>query len=234
VVVGEGGHKKALAADEGRFDPRSIPLKKWKDHENELWETNSAETKITEVTAISRRSQQQHQQQMMAAAMSSGLNSGITSGMYSMGGPPMQPMASDANSMLRYSQSQQFFRASSILPGNTSVYSEPHQSMMMYPTAPASNNPYYASTPMMNTPSQFSYQQQQQPPPQQSLQQPMSVMDIPDEDIQREVQRITTTADLMTMTKKQVREQLGRHYGMDMTPRKDFINYCIEEALRYV
>ncbi|KAI8340045.1 chitin synthase-domain-containing protein [Chlamydoabsidia padenii] len=225
VVVGEGGHKKALAADEGRFDPRSIPLKKWKDHENELWETNSAETKITEVTAISRRSQQQqHQQQMMAAAMSSG----ITSGMYSMG-PPLQPMASDANSMLRYSQSQQFFRASSILPGNTSIYSEPHQSMMMYPATPNNNinNPYYASMPMMDAPSQLSYQQQQQ------QQQPMTVMDIPDEDIQREVQRITTTADLNTLTKKQVREQLGRHYGMDMTPRKDFINYCIEEALHY-
>ncbi|CAO3595167.1 unnamed protein product [Absidia cylindrospora] len=232
VVVGEGGHKKALAADEGRFDPRSIPLKKWKDHENEIWETNSVETKVTEVTAISRRSQQQqHQQHMMAAAA---MSSGITNGVYSMGPQPPLPLQSDANSMLRYSQSQQFFRASSIMPGNASIYSEPHQNMMMYPgsTTVPPNNPYYASTPMMNTPSQFSYQHQQQQQPLQHYQQPMTVMDIPDEDIQHEVQRITNTADLMTMTKKQVREKLSVHYGMDMTPRKDYINQCIEDALR--
>ncbi|KAI8088683.1 chitin synthase-domain-containing protein [Halteromyces radiatus] len=234
VVVGEGGQKKAMPADEGRFDPRSIPLKKWKDHENEIWETNSVETKITDITATSRRSQQlqQQQQQQMMAAMSSGIASGI----YSMAPPPSHQLQSDTNSMLRYSQSQQFFRPSSILPGNVSVYSEPHQSMMMYPTttAPlvAHNTAFYPSSPMMNNPSQFSYQQQPPYPHQQH--QPLTAMDIPDEDIQREVQRITTTADLTTMTKKQVREELGRHFGMDMTPRKDFINHCIEEALRCV
>jgi chitin synthase len=54
-----------------------------------------------------------------------------------------------------------------------------------------------------------------------------------DEEIRREVQRITSTADLMTMTKKQVREQLSRHFGINMSYRKDFINFCIEESLNY-
>jgi chitin synthase len=54
-----------------------------------------------------------------------------------------------------------------------------------------------------------------------------------DDEIRREVQRITATADLMTMTKKQVREQLSKHFGINMNYRKDFINYCIEEALNF-
>jgi chitin synthase len=54
-----------------------------------------------------------------------------------------------------------------------------------------------------------------------------------DEEIRREVQHITATADLTTMTKKQVREQLSGHFGMNMSYRKDFINYCIEEALNF-
>ena len=54
-----------------------------------------------------------------------------------------------------------------------------------------------------------------------------------DEEIRREVQRITASADLMTMTKKQVREQLSRHFGVNMSYRKDFINHCIEQALNF-
>jgi len=42
VVVGEKGGKKILtASDEGKFDPKSIPKKKWSDYEQELWEVNS-------------------------------------------------------------------------------------------------------------------------------------------------------------------------------------------------
>ena len=51
LVLGDDGQKKVLPADEGKFDPKSIPLKKWSDHENEVWETGSAETKSTAITA---------------------------------------------------------------------------------------------------------------------------------------------------------------------------------------
>ncbi|WVR04387.1 hypothetical protein IAU60_001389 [Kwoniella sp. DSM 27419] len=40
LVVGEKG-KKIVIHDEGKFDPRSIPLKSWNDYENELWDQDS-------------------------------------------------------------------------------------------------------------------------------------------------------------------------------------------------
>lgn len=40
VVLGESG-KKMIVHDEGKFDPRSIPLKSWNDYENELWDKES-------------------------------------------------------------------------------------------------------------------------------------------------------------------------------------------------
>ncbi|KAF8313908.1 chitin synthase-domain-containing protein [Cantharellus anzutake] len=40
IVMGEKG-KKLVIHDEGKFDPRSIPLKSWTDYENELWDKES-------------------------------------------------------------------------------------------------------------------------------------------------------------------------------------------------
>ncbi|KAI0062534.1 glycosyltransferase family 2 protein [Artomyces pyxidatus] len=40
LVMGEAG-KKMIVHDEGKFDPRSIPLKSWNDYENELWDKES-------------------------------------------------------------------------------------------------------------------------------------------------------------------------------------------------
>jgi len=40
LVVGEKG-KKIVIHDEGKFDPRSIPLKSWNDYEDELWDHES-------------------------------------------------------------------------------------------------------------------------------------------------------------------------------------------------
>jgi len=40
LVLGESG-KKMIIHDEGKFDPRSIPLKSWHDYENELWDKES-------------------------------------------------------------------------------------------------------------------------------------------------------------------------------------------------
>ncbi|KAL6860514.1 hypothetical protein ACO1O0_004542 [Amphichorda felina] len=40
VVAGEKG-KKIVVTDEGKFDPASIPRKKWEDYQAELWETQT-------------------------------------------------------------------------------------------------------------------------------------------------------------------------------------------------
>jgi len=48
----------------------------------------------------------------------------------------------------------------------------------------------------------------------------------------QEIRRILAGANLMTVTKKQVRDELAMIFGMDMTPRKDFINAVIEQTIR--
>ncbi|KAI8084779.1 chitin synthase [Halteromyces radiatus] len=53
-----------------------------------------------------------------------------------------------------------------------------------------------------------------------------------DDDILAEIRNILATANLMSVTKKQVREQLSTFFGFDMTPKKEFINSSIEYILR--
>ena len=43
IVLGERGQKRAVGPEEGTFDPSSIPMKRWTEHENEeLWEKESS------------------------------------------------------------------------------------------------------------------------------------------------------------------------------------------------
>jgi chitin synthase len=53
-----------------------------------------------------------------------------------------------------------------------------------------------------------------------------------DDDLLREIRRILSTANLMTITKKQVRDELSALFGVDLTPRKAIINHFIEEILQ--
>ncbi|KAJ2882229.1 hypothetical protein FB639_002435, partial [Coemansia asiatica] len=57
---------------------------------------------------------------------------------------------------------------------------------------------------------------------------------MPNEVVMQSVRRILSTADLMMVTKKQVRQQVGQDCNMDqdeLNARKSFINLCIDEAL---
>ncbi|KAI9221962.1 chitin synthase-domain-containing protein [Blastocladiella britannica] len=53
-----------------------------------------------------------------------------------------------------------------------------------------------------------------------------------DDEIVNEVHRILQTADLMRVTKKQIREELSALFGIDLNSRKEFINGVIDSALR--
>ncbi|GJJ76042.1 chitin synthase [Entomortierella parvispora] len=52
-----------------------------------------------------------------------------------------------------------------------------------------------------------------------------------DEQLTNEIQNVLATADLMSITKKQVREQLMAFFGVDLTQRKEYINEVIERVL---
>lgn len=50
-IVGEHG-KRLVVHDEGKFDPKSIPLKSWTEFENELWEAVSKRSFPTPLRTI--------------------------------------------------------------------------------------------------------------------------------------------------------------------------------------
>jgi chitin synthase len=50
-------------------------------------------------------------------------------------------------------------------------------------------------------------------------------------ELEAEIQRILSSADLSTITKKQIRKELTAYFGMDLSHRKQFIHQCIENCL---
>jgi len=52
VVTGEKG-KKIVISDEGKFDPASIPRKKWEEHQAELWDVQTQQDARSEYSGYS-------------------------------------------------------------------------------------------------------------------------------------------------------------------------------------
>jgi len=138
LVVGDKGKKKFVAEEEDKFDPKSIPRKKWQEHEQEMWESN---TTISSDTQKSRK----------------------------VSRPP---------TVLSDFRPSSELRSSSVIRGGGGSFVMPS-----------------------------------------------------DEEILATVRKILDNADLMNITKKQVRDELTRIFGVDMTPRKEWINMCIEGIL---
>lgn len=52
IITGEKG-RKVVISDEGKFDPASIPKKKWEEYQTELWEAQTSRDDRSEVSGIS-------------------------------------------------------------------------------------------------------------------------------------------------------------------------------------
>lgn len=53
-----------------------------------------------------------------------------------------------------------------------------------------------------------------------------------DDELLREIRHILSTCDLMTITKKKVRQQLSDFYGVDLSSKKKFIHATIDSILK--
>ncbi|KAK3714282.1 hypothetical protein LTR37_007868 [Vermiconidia calcicola] len=165
MITGEKG-KQVIVSDEGKFDPDSIPKKKWEEYQAELWDaqTQMDDTK-SEMTGISYGTRSWH-----PAASEYGY-------------PPSRPM-SQLN-----------------LPYNGS-----HMSLM------ASDNG-------MGMPRTYSGTE-------------LDMSDMPSDDaILAEIREILRTADLMTVTKKSIKAELERRFGVPMDSRRQYIGSATEAIL---
>ncbi|KAI8364207.1 chitin synthase-domain-containing protein [Blakeslea trispora] len=243
VVVGDKGKKFAVAADEGDFDPKSIPTMKWSEYEQALlaedhWSDNMSQGSSSGYTHTSRRSGRS------ASRMNPGTPGSVVYSQH-------MPLMGNQDNMSSYSPSV-------IMPqGRASTQFNDHQSMILPSSASVPMMQYAGSTNMLPMNSSrsmasfapaasFNNQPGQYIPMQQSQFNNNSsggsiVMDgftmgddtgPKNEEIMFQVQRILSTADLTKVTKKQVREELQTIFGVSMASRKDYINACIENVLQ--
>ncbi|KAK4121741.1 glycosyltransferase family 2 protein [Parathielavia appendiculata] len=200
VVAGEKG-KKIVISDEGKFDPASIPRKKWEEYQAELWD---AQTQAGGV----------------------------------VGGGGFGGMHDDARSEISgYSYATRHNAAMSEYGGYTP--SRPGSTVGGYippmPTAPSRLS--LAASEMLggnnNRQSQFGGSQFGLGPSASQGELEMSnLAGMPSEDaLLAEIRDILRTADLMKVTKKGVKLELERRFGVPLDPKRAYINSATEAIL---
>ena len=171
VVTGERG-KKIVITDEGKFDPASIPHKKWEEYQAELWEAQTSRDDRSEVSGYSYGTK-------YPAAVSE----------YQI--PPSRPMSQmggfDNRNASRMSMAQSEalglggdVRASQF--GGSQYFNQQELELANLAGLPS------------------------------------------DDSILAEIRDILKTADLMTVTKKSIKIELEKRFGVSLDARRAYIN----------
>ncbi|EEA28731.1 hypothetical protein TMatcc_002918 [Talaromyces marneffei ATCC 18224] len=163
VVTGEKG-KKVIISDEGKFDPASIPKKRWEEYQVELWEAQSrVDDTRSEVSGYSYATKSYH-----PAATEYGY-------------PASRPMSQlDLTSRLG-------------------------SRMSLAPSEMMGGTANYELADLTGLPS--------------------------DDAILAEIRDILRTADLMTITKKVVKVELEKRFGVNLDAKRPYINSATEAVL---
>ncbi|KAH7327912.1 class V chitin synthase [Stachybotrys elegans] len=166
VVAGEKG-KKIVVSDEGKFDPSSIPRKKWEEYQAELWEIQTSRDDVrSEISGISYGTR--------AMGPFNSEYAGSVTGLV----PPMPNAPYDSRNMSRMS----------LAP------SEMHGNRM----SQFGGSQFFSPDDMVGLPS--------------------------DDAILAEIRDILRTADLMTVTKKAIKQELERRFGVPLDAKRAYIN----------
>lgn len=164
VITGEKG-RKVVISDEGKFDPASIPKKRWEEYQNELWGAETSRDDRSEVSGYSY-----------------GTNMG-----------PFQH------------QQYQYPYA------NSRAGSRP-ASQLDLPLLNSGSRLSVAPSEMMSR----------------HMDMDMSMEDLShlpsDDSILNEIREILRTADLMTVTKKSIKQELERRFGVNLDLKRPYIN----------
>ncbi|KFA61562.1 hypothetical protein S40285_03983 [Stachybotrys chlorohalonatus IBT 40285] len=172
VVAGERG-KKLVISDEGKFDPSSIPRKKWEEYQAELWETQTSRDDVrSEISGISYGTK---------AFGNYSEYAGSTSGLV----PPMPNTHYDSRNVSRMS-----LAPSEMGVNRTSQYG---------------GSQFFSPDDMVGLPS--------------------------DDALLAEIRDILRTADLMTVTKKGVKQELERRFGVPLDVKRQYIGTATEALL---
>jgi len=168
VVTGEKG-QKVVISDEGKFDPASIPKKRWEEYQAELWEAQTTRDDRSEVSGISYATKSFH----MGGSPAHGSEYG--------GMPPSRPMST--------LDLPRFGTASRLSIAPSQAMGEMEMAELSQGSIPS------------------------------------------DDAILAEIRDILRTADLMTVTKKSIKSELERRFGVPLDVRKAYIGSATEAVL---
>jgi chitin synthase len=179
VVTGEKG-RKIVITDEGKFDPESIPHKKWEEYQAELWEAQTARDDRSEVSGYSY-----------------GTKYPAAGSEYNY--PPSRPMSQIGSNNYPYDAK------------NANLY---NSRLSITPSDALGLG-------VDNRQSHFGGSQYFG---QQELEM-SNLAGLPSDDsILAEIREILKTADLMTITKKSIKVELERRFGVSLDARRAYIN----------
>jgi len=182
VVAGENG-QKIVISDEGKFDPASIPRKKWEEYQAELWEAQtSRDDARSEISGFSYATKP---------------NVAVSEYGYA----PSRPASTTGYPQMPHAQSRMSLAASDMLMAG-------------------------------NRQSQFGGSQFLSASPSQQELEMTNLAGMPSDDaLLAEIREILRTADLMTVTKKGVKQELERRFGVPLDARRAYINSATEAIL---
>lgn len=232
IVVGEKGKKMAVTADEGTFDPKSIPTMKWSEYEQQILSEDRWSDNVSQSSGYTHGSRGNYPRPGPGSVY------GAASGMMMM--PDNMSVHSSSRSVAQQQQARQtmgFDHNSMIFPSSASTPMMPYtnNSTSMLPSSRSMAS--FAPAQQFNTPGQYiplqnSSQFNKAGSSRSLMMDGFNTEGPKNEEIMQQVQRILETADLTKVTKKQVREELQNIFGVSMQSRKDYINACIESVLQ--
>ncbi|KAK0718105.1 glycosyltransferase family 2 protein [Lasiosphaeria miniovina] len=208
VVAGEKG-KKIVITDEGKFDPASIPRKKWEEYQAELWDAQtSRDDARSEISGFSYATKPNAAVSEYGGGGYYASRPGSTTG-YPLGGYTDKMMMAPGVSVAAV-PSRLSMAASDILNNGSNNNS------------PGGNN----------RASQFGGSQFFTSPSQQELEMTNLGVGLPSDDtLLAEIREILRTADLMTVTKKGIKLELERRFGVPLDSKRAYINSATEALL---
>jgi len=206
MVTGESG-KQIIVSDEGKFDPASIPKKRWEEYQAELWDAQTqrgADDTRSEISAVSYATKVYQN------------NAGLSQEYLQNypGVPPSRPMSQfGGNPGLGMGFQNNNGSHMSLLAPSERVVSGVYGARSPSPVGLVQHQSIYGE-PQIGDAAAI--------PPEM----------LPNDDaLLAEIRDILRTADLMTVTKKSIKAELERRFGVPLDAKRQYIGSATEAIL---
>jgi chitin synthase len=213
VAQGEGG-KTVIISDEGRFDPRSIPKRKWDEYQADMLERNDVAR--SETSSVTGR-QSMRTSMFVPTVDQRGRYSRVVEQQNFYDNPPPRIPANDSRPASRSPLGRESLVAESYV--GTQPPKIGGEALEMQETPIHASNRLsrpLSSVGVTDRPTSFAG----------------PVAGLPsDEQLLAEIKRALESADLMRVTKKDVKMHLERVFGVPLDVRREYINQCTEAVL---